>query len=338
MPNKPPILDSVHGLALDCREPDSIMKTKLIPCFTAALCAMPLASAQLELKEVPQQSLALEKDGKLVWQFNFGKEDPKPFFHPLRTVEGHDLTWLRPDDHPWHLGLWFSWKYINGKNYWESDRTTGKSEGVTEVTHSKVTKGPDSSAEVKLRISYHLPDAPEVLGEVRTIRISPPDASGAYRIDFKHNFTAASGKVVLDRTPPQSAGGPPWGGYAGLALRSAATMTDRVAMDSNGFTNNGPIMGSGKTANWMDLSGTVDETTKAKAGVTIFDHPSSFRHPSPWYLYFDGKFGAIKSAPIYAEPITLEPGKSFQLVYRVLIHPGIGEASALHTEYESFCR
>ena len=42
--------------------------------------------------------------------------------------------------------------------------------------------------------------------------ISPPDASGAYSIDFKHTFTAASEKVVLDRTAPQSPGRPPWGG------------------------------------------------------------------------------------------------------------------------------
>jgi hypothetical protein len=95
-------------------------------------------------------------------------------------------------------------------------------------------------------------------------------------------------------------------------------------------------MGSGKTANWMDLSGTVDETTKTTAGVTIFEHPASFRHPTPWYLYFDGKFGAIKSGPIYAEPITLEAGKSFQLAYRVFIHPGIGGATALNAEYQRY--
>jgi hypothetical protein len=93
-------------------------------------------------------------------------------------------------------------------------------------------------------------------------------------------------------------------------------------MHSNGFTNTGRIMGSSKTANWMDLSGTVDEASMAKAGVTIFEHPASFRHPTPWYIYFDGKFGAIKSAPVYAEPITIKAGKSFTLRYRVLIHPG----------------
>ena len=145
-----------------------------------------------------------------------------------------------------------------------------------------------------------------------------------------------AGKSVLDRTPPQQAGGPAWGGYAGLTFRSAATMTGRVAMDSNGFTQSERIMGSGKSAGWMDLSGTVDEASGARAGVTLFDHPSNPRHPTPWYLYLDGKFGAIKSAPIYAEPLTLDAGASFTLRYRVLIHPGMGKADALRSEFQRF--
>ena len=290
----------------------------------------------MALKEVPGESLAMEKDGQITWQFHFGKSAPKPFFHPLRTVNGHELTWLRPDDHPWHLGLWFSWKYINGKNYWESDRTTGKSEGMTEVVGSKVTRNADSSALVDLQISYHLPDGPEVLSEKRSIAIFPPEDDGSYRLDWTQVFTAAGEKVVLDRTPPKQAGGPAWGGYAGLAFRSAATMTQRVAMDSQGFTQTGAIMGSGKPAAWMDLSGEVNASTSAKAGVTIFDHPSNSRHPTPWYLYLDGTFGAIKSGPIYAEPLTLEAGASFTLRYRVLVHSGLGTPEILHREFQRY--
>lgn len=304
----------------------------------AFLLSARLAMAGMEWKEVPDESLALENDGRVVLQFHYGKSAPKPYFHPLRSMDGHELTWLRPADHPWHLGLWFSWKYINGKNYWESDRVTGKSEGMTEVLASKVASKQGGPASVELRISYHLPDGPEVLGEKRVVAIHPPEADGSYRIDWTQVFTAAGEKVVLERTPPQQAGGPRWGGYAGLAFRSAATMTGRVAMDSNGFTQSKRIMGSGKSAEWMDLSGAVDEASGARAGVTIFDHPSNKRHPNPWYLYLDGKFGAIKSGPIYAEPITLEAGASFTLRYRVLIHSGMGKPDALRNEFQRYSK
>ncbi|MBA7592916.1 Vitamin B12 transporter BtuB [subsurface metagenome] len=53
-----------------------------------------------------------------IWKFNFDKTEGKPYFHPLALEDGTPLTWLRPEDHPWHRGFWFSWKYINGLNYW----------------------------------------------------------------------------------------------------------------------------------------------------------------------------------------------------------------------------
>ncbi|MHC4737466.1 MAG: DUF6807 family protein, partial [Planctomycetota bacterium] len=57
-------------------------------------------------------SLALVKNNKVVWQFNFDEKQRKPYFHPLSLTEGTELTWLRPPDHIWHRALWFSWKYI----------------------------------------------------------------------------------------------------------------------------------------------------------------------------------------------------------------------------------
>ena len=32
---------------------------------------------------------------------------------------------LRPADHPWHRGIWWSWKFIDGGCGWLGSRTTG---------------------------------------------------------------------------------------------------------------------------------------------------------------------------------------------------------------------
>ena len=63
-------------------------------------------------------SLALTADGKVLWQYNFDKAEGKPYFHPLAAADGTVLTDLRPADHVWHRGLWFSWKHVNHVNYW----------------------------------------------------------------------------------------------------------------------------------------------------------------------------------------------------------------------------
>ena len=64
-----------------------------------------------------------------MWQLSFDPAKGKPFFHPVSVNGGTSLTNFRPEDHPWHYGLWFSWKLINGANYWEENRETGRAQG-----------------------------------------------------------------------------------------------------------------------------------------------------------------------------------------------------------------
>ena len=76
---------------------------------------------------------------KILWRLNHDRQQGKPFFHPLCLADGTELTALRPADHVWHRALWFSWKFINGLNYWEEDPKTGQSEGQTEILGLEVS-------------------------------------------------------------------------------------------------------------------------------------------------------------------------------------------------------
>ena len=90
--------------------------------ITCAVCALglafaPSAGAQPEAawEETPA-FLALRWQGQELWRLHFGEDCPKPFFDPLAPVGGPSLSWEAPPDHPWHHGLWFSWKFMNGVN------------------------------------------------------------------------------------------------------------------------------------------------------------------------------------------------------------------------------
>src|SRR5215472_15895413 len=74
--------------------------------------------AELSIKQ-NKDSVECERDGQTLWRFLYSTNYCKPCFHPLRVLGGEPLTTLHPSDHKWHYGLWFSWKYINGVNYWE---------------------------------------------------------------------------------------------------------------------------------------------------------------------------------------------------------------------------
>src|SRR5688500_7115810 len=56
---------------------------------------------------------------RYVYESKFDPEEsPKPYFHPLRTLAGEEVTLFRPHDHPWHTGLAMTSAYLSGENFW----------------------------------------------------------------------------------------------------------------------------------------------------------------------------------------------------------------------------
>lgn len=269
----------------------------------------PALPAQTYSWRQSKHALALLNDAKVVWQVVADPAQGKPYFHPLATPSGIVLTDLRPPDHPWHRGLWFSWKYINGLNYWEEDPQTHKSDAATELVDSKFEPQEDGSAELRFSLNYHPWNAPAVLTEQRTIEISAP-ANGRYEIDWTSEFTAVT-NVSLTRTPPSGEpDGKPWGGYAGLSLRLNKAMCGWTF--SNSFGATGVTALHGKPGSWLKFS----EGTNLPA-VTIFDDTQNLRHPSPWYVNQEMPF--FSPALLFTKSLTLSPGEKLVLRYKILI-------------------
>ncbi len=320
-------------------------KSENEPVRAAAIQAMEAlgsanASAQ-ELIQHPQykwqqgdSSLALLNHDRIVWQFNYGKDTRKPYFHPLALADGTILTCLSPRDHPWHRALWFSWKMINGVNYWEEDPKTGLPDGRTEVVDAKIVPNQDYSATIMLTLTYHTPDGPTLLTEKRRIAVSAPDRDGAYRIDWDGRFTAGNQNVLLQ-------GGTAGGGYAGLSVRISQSTKDWRLIDSEGRADlpGGPVAKNthGQKARWMDFS-MVDTATGQTGGIAILQHPSTFRFPTHWHNVMDDKFpfGYFSPAPLWAEPFNLEAGKSLGANYRIVVHPGRGMKEQIDAVWSEF--
>ena len=157
-------------------------------------------------------AIALLNHGRMVWEHVHDGKIGKPYMR-FGLLDGTELTrpWPIPkgyprSDHPWHRALWWSWKRINGVNYWEENQTG------TEPTEIKIVTHRDGSAQIALTISYHRPHEAPVVFEDRTLAVSAPDAAGSYFIDWQAAFTpAAKDDVRFDQNS-----------YGGLALRMAA--------------------------------------------------------------------------------------------------------------------
>jgi type 1 glutamine amidotransferase len=289
---------------------------------------MPAASSFAWNREAG--SLALVRTGKVVWQFNYGASASKPCFHPVAVPGGPALTLNQPPDHRWHHALWFSWKFIDGVNYWEEDPKTGAAQGQTTWREPLIETRPDFSARIVMDLSYQPTNRQPVLTEHRVIEISPPDNGGTYRQDWTMTFTATDKDVDLDRTPlPGEPEGQPWGGYAGLSVRFANEIKDARALTPRGKVEFAEGKYRGKAAA-MDYTGVFEGR---EAGIAILDSAANINSPSPWYAINDNSMRYFSPAVIQYGPHRLNAGQSFTLHYRVVIHPGrwnreqLGEAA-----------
>jgi hypothetical protein len=281
--------------------------------------------------------VALECDGETVWRFNYDTNaSSKPFFHPLALPGGKPLTWQSPDDHVWHYGLWFSWKFLNGVNYWEENKETRKSDGVTSWRVLKVETRPDFSARLELELDYRPRNASEsVLIERRQIEVQAPAADGSYAIDWRQDFTAGAAGVKFDRTPlPGEPGGQVYGGYAGLSLRFARELTNtqiQASSDVGGAKDNRYRFAAAAA----DYSGQI---AGRELGVALLDHSANPRHPTRWYAIVNPNqpFAFVNAAWLQLQAYELPAREKFSLRYRIVVHPGRWNSTRLQTEHSQF--
>ena len=291
--------------------------------LSLSFLAAAVSANALDWKQT-DHSFALTSGTNIVWQFNYSK-DGKPYFHPLTVAGGAPLTALSPKDHPWHRGLWFSWKYLDKLNYWEEDPKTGISEGRTEVLDVKATPRDDHSARFEMKLAYHPPGGANLLTEERIIEVSAPGKDGAYTIDWRATFTAGAAPVLLELTPPRKdKNGVPWGGYAGLSLRMTPDAKKWKFFDSEGR-----IAGNdnGVVARWFAATG-------EGGTVATFEHSTSFRHPAPWYCWPSMPF--YQPAILFNSSHTIPAGGTLAVKYRVVIQPVAAGAEALEREWKAF--
>lgn len=258
-----------------------------------------------------EDGLELCHEDQVLWALHFGQDGQKPYFHPLAPVGKKSVTDFRPKDHPWHYGLWFSWKYIDGLNYWEESRESGLSKGRTRVKAWKhgILKG--GSVRITMDIDYAPAGQDQaLLREQRHIVISPPDMQDVYAIDWSAEFSAGDKPVELNRTlPPGVDGGKSWGGYAGLSLRMNEAA--RGGQWLNSEAQEGEAVNR-QAAKWL-LYQLPDGT-----GLLMLDHPDNPK-TTKWYTF--AKMPFFSPAVVHDAPLTVEPGKPLVLTYRLMVLP-----------------
>ena len=274
--------------------------------------------------EKTETSIALLNHGRRVWEHVHDKAIGKPYMR-IGLLDGTELTRPCPmpagypkADHVWHRALWWSWKVLNGSNFWEENQQ-GSEPTQVEVTHT-----PAGDAQINITIMYHLPDKSPVLQEKRRIHVSSPDESGSYFIDWQAHFTALGPEEVVFAKYR----------YGGLSIRMAAELNEAPAWTFLADTDEATVNGTSVPTRWMAYQGVAPNSQPAT--LALFDHPDNPRYPATWlvrdnYPYMNPTFPG-------EEDYTLKPKESFTLRYGILVHQGPLPKRQIERQWKRFAQ
>ncbi len=304
-------------------------RTKLLPVTKTAvvgLLALGLfQTAALGEWQRDDKSLAWISGTNVFWRFSFDPGKGKPFFHPLAPGGLRPLTNFRPPDHPWHYGLWFSWKYINYANdtrhvnYWE-ENSAGNAQGKTRWDPPTIETQPDGRATIRLTLRYMNPSGETDMTEVRELQVSAPAADGGFAIDWLARFTAGDKDLMLDRTPmPGEPGGQVNGGYAGLSARMVPLPVTMTVV-----TTTGPMerfVGNRARPNAAAVACNFSEASQDIGGLAFFADPANNGGDAPWYIISSQQMPFICQALLAPKPRPVSAHGEFTLGYRIGVSP-----------------
>jgi len=264
-----------------------------------------------------------------------------PIIWPIIGPTGQEMTRSYPmvpegkpsekKDHEHHRSLWFNHGKVNGGNYWALTPCV--------VRHKRFGKAEqDTQGAVLITENDWINQNGDVLcTDLRTIRFG---LCGENRlIDFDITVTAVADTVVFGDTKEGSFGIRVPGRFDSDANRKDSNYSGGTIINAEGLTGDNAW---GKRSAWVDYSGELENGDVV--GMTIMNHPSSFRYPTYWHVRTYGLFAAnpfgvhdfVTGEKVDAGSLTLKKGDSFTLRYRVLFHKGTSENVDLSKIFEEY--
>jgi hypothetical protein len=257
----------------------------------------------------------------------------KPIIYPLQSADGRRVVRDFPmvegvesekSDHKHHRSMWLTHGDVNGIDFWLDADHCGKiiqKDGSANVTDN-------GAAVIQTENDWVDPSGKRLLSDTRRFEFRTVD--GRRIIDCDFLLKATDGDVNFGDTKEGSFG-----------IRVAGTM--KVDAKLGGKITNAEGLNDAKAwgipSNWVNYTGPVDGRP---AGVTIFDHPTSFHHPCRWHVRTYGLFAANPFGVHHfvggekTEGVTLKNGESIRLNYRVIIDDADFDADRAAADWKAY--
>jgi hypothetical protein len=254
-------------------------------------------------------------------------ESPRPYFHPVRTLDGDVVTAYRPHDHVWHKGISLSLPVVGDGNFWgggsyvhgEGYLDLPNNGSIRHRAFTEIEATPD-----RIAIAHDLDWITEP-GELRITErraVTVTLADGAWILTFATALTNASGETVRLGSPTTK--GRPEAGYGGLFWRGPRSFTGGI-VHAPGGPGGDELMGSRQP--WLGFTGQHDGHGRYST-LVIADSPANPGHPVEWFVR-TSQFPGACPAPFFTSEVPVEPGETLRLEYAIAIAGGRPDPAGL---------
>jgi hypothetical protein len=253
-------------------------------------------------------------------------ESPRPFFHPLSTLEGDEVTISRPWDHVWHKGLSWALPNVGDHNFWGGatyTRATGYAnlDNNGAMAHEAFTAIDSSGAGITASESLHWSgqDGRPVIAERRRFNIRlldvPGEPAGGWALLFETTMDNISGAEIGIGSPTTE--GRDNAGYGGLFWRGPRSFTGGEFRAGQG-TGTDEFMGT--RSPWLAFTGRHDGSARSST-ILFAEDGSNPGAPNQWFAR-SSMFACLGSAPFFSEVVPLRGGEPITYRYAVVIADG----------------
>lgn len=313
--------------------------TSFVLSFIVLVCFSPLLSAQELGLLKSEKGYKITIDGEIFTEY-ITDQQGTPILWPIIGPGGKKMTRDFPmipagnpdeqKDHPHQRSFWFTHGDVNGEDFWAL--------GKTKIRHDKFTFA-ESDGKITILITENtwLDSKGESLcTDVRSFRFFVQD--GIRVVDFDIIITSAVEKCKFGDTK-EGTFGIRVPGSMDVDAKKRNPEHGGTIINAQGLKNNEAW---GKRSEWVDYSGPAGGEV---SGITVMNHPESFRYPTYWHVRTYGLFAAnpfgehdyLRKKEKTGE-FVLEKGDSIEFRYRILFHTGPVSSERLKNLFEIYAK
>jgi hypothetical protein len=282
---------------------------------------------KLTLTHKVHDSLELHYQGQTLFRYVYEPNDapmesPRPYFHPLRTLRGNEVTLFRPYDHLWHKGLSMTASNLSGQNFW-GGRSYVRDTGYVQLDNNGRIQhcswqelSCDDAVHCVERLKWITSDGTRWLDEERQIVVSEIDPAGMYwSLDLVFRLVNSARHPLVFGSPTTE--GRPTAGYGGLFWRGPRSFLHGKILAAEGME--GPEI-MGKASPWLAFTGWHDGNDE-QSTLLFIDQPSNPRFPTKWFVR-NSPYACVSCSFMFDEAYTLQPNEAVVLAYRIVLGSG----------------